>query len=71
MKRNNIFFDICAAFTILGILMWMIAITYYMFSGVTLYLVPSFGLAAFAIAAISLVIAIVIFAIKHKNAIEK
>ena len=58
MKRNNIFFDICAAFAILGIVMWMILITCYTFTGITPYWIPFCGLAAFAIAAISFIVAI-------------
>lgn len=58
MKRNNIFFDICAASTILGIVMWIISITCYTFTGITLYWIPFCGLAAFAIAAISFIVAV-------------
>jgi len=73
MKKNNIFFDLCAIFTILGIVIWNIIAIYYLITSQTIPYLASYGVASFLLAMVCLVIAIIILVIRlvQKRKLEK
>ena len=64
MKKNNIFFDLCAIFTILGIVIWNIIAIYYLITSQTIPYLASYGVASFLLAMVCLVIGAIILFVK-------